>query len=90
MAAEGYSDTTASDMEVCMKQRCVTEFPHVEKITLTDIHWHLLNVSGDQTVDVSIVRQWVVAVAIVTVDYLCWCSFSKHSTQLSFFAYENV
>ena len=60
MAAEGYSDTTASDMEVCMKQRCVTEFPHVEKITLTDIHWHLLNVSGDQTVDVSIVRQWVV------------------------------
>ena len=26
----------------------------------TDIHHHLWNVSGDQTVDVSAVRQWVV------------------------------
>ena len=90
MAAEGYSDTTASDMEVWMKKRSVIEFIHEENAASTDIPWLLLNVSGDQTVDVSIVRQWVVAVAIVTVDYLCWCSFSKHSTQLSFFAYENV
>jgi len=50
---------TVSDMEVWMKQRCVTEFLHVEKITPTNIHWHLLNVDGDQTVDVSTVRQWV-------------------------------
>ena len=26
----------------------------------TDIHQHLMNVSGDQTVDVSTVKQWVV------------------------------
>jgi hypothetical protein len=36
-----------------------TEFLHVEK-ALTDIHQCLLNVSGDQTVDVSTVRWWVV------------------------------
>ncbi len=38
MAAEGQSDKIASDMEVWMKQRCVTEFYHAEKITPTDIH----------------------------------------------------
>ncbi len=30
MAAVGQSDRMASDMEVCMKQRCVIEFPHEE------------------------------------------------------------
>jgi len=44
MTAEGQSDKTASDMEVCMKQRCVTEFLHAEKIELNDIHRHILNV----------------------------------------------
>ena len=43
-----------------MKQRCVTEFLHVEKTAPNDIHRHLLNVYEDQTVDVSTVRQWVV------------------------------
>jgi len=43
-----------------MKQRCVSEFPHVENMALIDRHQHLLNVSGNQTVDVSTVRQWVV------------------------------
>ena len=64
MAAEGQSDKMASDMEVQMKQRCVAEFLHVEKMAPTDIHW--LNIFGDQTnvhkdqrVDVSTVRQWV-------------------------------
>ena len=32
MAAEVQSDKMASDMEEHMKQRCVTEFLHVEKI----------------------------------------------------------
>jgi len=31
MTAEGQSDKMVSDMEVCMKQRGVTEFLHVEK-----------------------------------------------------------
>ena len=38
VAAEGQSDNKASDMEVWMKQRCVTEFLHVEKMAPTDIH----------------------------------------------------
>ena len=31
-----------------------------KKIALNDIHWRLRNVYGDQTVDVSTVRRWVV------------------------------
>ena len=59
MTAEGQSDKMVSDMKVRMKQRCVTEFLHAEKIAPNDIHRHLMNVYGDQTVDVSIVRWWV-------------------------------
>jgi len=59
MTAEGQSEKMASGMEVRMKQRCVIEFLHVEKIAPSDIHRRLLNVYGDQTVDVSTVRQWV-------------------------------
>ena len=56
----GQSDKMASDMEVRMKQRCIIEFLHAEKIAPNDIHRRLLNVYGDQTVDVSTVRRWVV------------------------------
>ena len=38
MAAEGQSDKMVSDMEVCMKQKCVIEFLCVEKKAPTDIH----------------------------------------------------
>ena len=60
MAAEGHSDKMVSDMEVHVKQRCVTEFLHAEKMAPTDIHWCLLNIYGDQTVHVSTLRYWVV------------------------------
>ena len=46
----------ASDMEVCMKQRCVTEVLHVEYMAPSDFHQLLLHVYGDQTVDVSTMR----------------------------------
>jgi len=46
-------------VEVCLKQRCVIEFLHVEKMAATGIHWCLLNVSEDQAVAVSTVRQWM-------------------------------
>ena len=59
MAAEGQSDKMASDMEVHMKQRGAPEFLHAEKMAPIDIHQYLLNVHGDQTVDVSTVR-WLV------------------------------
>ena len=60
MAAEGQSDRMGSDMEVQTEQRCVIEFLHDEKMAPTGIHQHLLNVYGDQIVDMSIVRKWVV------------------------------
>jgi len=58
VTAEGQPHKMASDMEVRMKQRCVIEFLHAEKIAPNDIHQRLLNVYGDQTVDVSTVRRW--------------------------------
>ena len=62
----------ASDREAWMKQRCVTEFLHAEKMAPTDIHWCLLNVDGNQKVDVSTVRRWVV----------CFSSGNKDSGSL--------
>ena len=53
MAAEGQSDRMASDMEVQMEQRCAIE-------CLTDSQRFLLIFCGNQSVDVSIVRWWVV------------------------------
>ena len=53
MAAEGQSYRMASDMEVQMKQR-------LEKMAHTGIHQHVLNVSGDQPVDVSTGKRLVV------------------------------
>ena len=79
MAAEGQCDKSASDMEVCMERRCGFEFLHVEKMAPTDIHQCFLNVYGDQTEDVSIVRWWVVHFSSdncdVTVDHLHCCRF---------------
>ena len=60
MEADRQSDKMMSDMEACMKQRCVTEFLHTERIAPTDIHQCLLNIYEDQRVDGSSVRQWVV------------------------------
>jgi len=60
MEAEGQSDTVAPDTEEHMKQRCATEFLHVEKMAPFDTHRCLLNVYGHQAVDVSIVRQCIV------------------------------
>ena len=56
MAADGQSDNTAPNVEVQMKQKRVSACRKSVVIALTDIHLHLLN----QTVDVSIVRWWVV------------------------------
>ena len=53
MAAEGHSDKMASDMEVRMKQRCGIEFLHMERRAPTNGYQRLLNIDGDQTVDVS-------------------------------------
>ena len=52
MTAERQSDKMVFDMEVCMKQSGVTEFFYVEKMAPTGIHWHLLNIYGDQIVNV--------------------------------------
>mgnify|MGYP001858769923 FL=1 len=57
---------TVSNVEVHVKQRCWIEFLHAEKMTSTechspDAHQRLLDVDGDQTVDVNIVRQWCIS-----------------------------
>jgi len=52
MAAEGQSDK----MEVWMKQRCAAEFCHAQKaIVPIDIQWCMLDIYGDQAMDVSVV-----------------------------------
>ena len=51
--AKGQSNKKPSDIRVHMKQRCINEFLHVGKMAPTDIHQHLLNGCGDQTVDMS-------------------------------------
>ena len=53
MAAEGQSGKVVSDMKVFMKKSFVIAFLRAEKFTPTDIHQCLLNIYGDQTVDVS-------------------------------------
>ena len=60
MVAEGQCDKMVSDIEVHMQQRSVTGFLHVENMAHIDIHQYLLNIGGDQTVDVSTVRKWMV------------------------------
>ena len=56
MVAEGQSDKMVSDMEVWMKQRCAIKFFRAEKKAPTDIHQHVLNIYGDQVVDVSAMK----------------------------------
>lgn len=60
MASERQSDKMASDIEVWIKQTWRTEFLHTWRIAPTDLHWCLLNVHGDRTVNVSTVRWQVV------------------------------
>ena len=60
MAAEGLPDKMTSDIEVRVKQGCAVEFLHAEKMASIDIHQCFPNIYGDQTVDVSTVRRWVV------------------------------
>jgi len=59
MTADGQFDKMASDMEVRMKQSCVTELLHAETVAPSDIHRRLLNFYGDQAVDVSALRRLV-------------------------------
>ena len=59
VTTEGQSHKVVSDVGVCMKQRSVIEFFHVEKTAPTATHWCLLNFSGEQIVDVSAVVWWV-------------------------------
>jgi len=60
-----------------LKRRCRIEFFHAEEVAPTDIHQHLLNAYGDQTMDVSTVRQRVVHFSSDDSDsgHLQWCTF---------------
>ena len=54
------TDKMVSDMEAHMEQKHGTEFFHAENTALIDSYPCLWNISGDQTVDVNIVRWRVV------------------------------
>ena len=83
MAAEGQSDTMASDMEVCMKQRCVTEFLHAEKTASIDTHqcfWMFMETKQWMW------AQWgsgwcISAVATATLFTSAGANFYKHGMQ---------
>ena len=51
---------TKSSMEVRLKQRAVIEFLVAEGCEPKEIHARLKNVYGDETIDISNVRRWVV------------------------------
>ena len=87
----------------CMKKRCVNEFLHVEKIASIEIRWCLLNIYGDQTVDVSTMRhneaqwgtmrQWVVCFSSGDVDsgsHLLMQAFRSTACRLLFITSENT
>ena len=75
MAAEGQSDRMVSDIEVRMQQNGVIGSLHADKMAPIDIHQCLLNIYGDQAVDVSTVGWdgWYVS-AVATRGHLQWCS----------------
>ena len=59
ITAEGQFHKMASDIKVHMKQRYAAEFLHEKKKKAPiNIHQYLMNVHGDQTVDVSTVRRF--------------------------------
>lgn len=68
MAVERQSNNLVLDMEVCMKQKCGTEFLYEEK---TYTHWHSLNVYGDQ---MGMWAQWdsgwYVSVVVTVQDFM--------------------
>jgi len=80
MAAEGQLDKMTSDMEVHMKQNCVTEFLHIKKWPSLTFSQCLLKAYRDQKMDMSTVRQWVMLfsysaiTAAVKLYHLCWSS----------------
>lgn len=53
MTNEPQSGKMASDIYVLTNQSCVFEFLHAEKIELSENHRSMLNVFGDQTLDLS-------------------------------------
>jgi len=72
VAAEEHSHRMTFDVEVLMKQKSGNEFLHEEKNVPIDIYWCLLNVYGDQTVDVSTESQWVVYISSSDSDRFLW------------------
>jgi len=70
-------DQMASDMKVHIKQRCVIEFLHVEKMASTDFYQCFLKTYEKQTMAAKY-SEAVGAVSTVTtatVGHLCWCRF---------------
>lgn len=90
----GQSDKMASETEVCMKHKCITELLHVEKMAPTDIHQWLLNIYGDQTMKVSRLKYWVLHFSnnavIATVKSLLLRIFMSIACKLFMISGENA
>ena len=80
--SRGVVDKMASDMEVHIQSNGVSlKSAMWKKMVPTDIHQCLLNVCGEQTVDVSTVRCWVVCFSSDNCDSGSACAsvdFYKH------------
>ena len=59
----------------CRWSKSIIKFLHAEKIAPIDIHQHLLNSYGDQTVHISTVKWWVLHFSCGWRGHLCWYRF---------------
>ena len=64
MAAKGQSDNITSDMEVCMKEKCVIEFLHAEKngthsLVLAEHFWRPHSGCAHSEVMGDAFQQWI-------------------------------
>ena len=99
MAAEGQSDIMVSDMEVCLKQKVWNWIPpRRKKMAPVDIHWCLLNISGDQWMWVqcklnyadTVSQQWHCQQLGNSGSLLLVLIFYEHSMQVLFHCWWNA
>lgn len=69
------SGRITSDMKIDTNHMCVTEFLHLEKIAVINIHWFLLSTYRDQSVNVSTIW-WLIMFYQSQIQWLWEATFS--------------
>ena len=93
MAADGQSDRMVSEVGVHVDQSGVIELLRVEEMAPSDIQQALMSVSGQQSVDVSTVRWWMMCFSSGDNDSrspLLVHIFTRTACRLLFFTNENA